>query len=183
MTPSSLQNIFWCPWKGRSSGRQGRQVNPESYYTGCDLCLSTFQTTKKLGIRGFQSLLYLKNNVASPPHLWSAHISVMQQLRALTLESHTYFFLFFFPKAQSLSRKLFYIRVHILDWGTAAHLKVATVKSALYCDAFWLTCYHKHILKMHYRIKKKKSFITIAVGRLSVQQPTKTTRIISLTAS
>lgn len=94
-------------------------------------------------------------------------------------------FSFFFPKAQSLSRKLFYIRVHILDWGTAAHLKVATVKSALYCDAFWLTCYHKHILKMHYRIlkKNKKSFITIAVGRLSVQQPTKTTRIISLTAS
>lgn len=145
MTPSSLQNIFWCPWKCRSSGRQGRQVNPESYYTGCDLCLSTFQTTKKLGIRGFQSLLYLKNNVASPPHLCYA------------AAQSTYILFFFFPKAQSLSRKLFYIRVHILDWGTAAHLKVATVKSALYCDAFWLTCYHKHILKMHYRIKKKKN--------------------------
>lgn len=144
MTPSSLQNIFWCPWKCRSSGRQGRQVNPESYYTGCDLCLSTFQTTKKLGIRGFQSLLYLKNNVASPPHLCYA-------------AAQSTYILFFFPKAQSLSRKLFYIRVHILDWGTAARLKVATVKSALYCDAFWLTCYHKHILKMHYRIKKKKN--------------------------
>lgn len=148
MTLSSLQNIFWCPWKGRSSGRQGRQVNPESYYTGCDLCLSTFQTAKKLGIRGFQSLLYLRKDVARPPHLWSAPISVMQQLRALTLETHTFIFL---PKAQSLSRKLFYICVHILDWGTAARLKGATAKSALYCDAFWLTCYHKHILKMHYR--------------------------------